>query len=46
VVTLGEIIRVRRVGMGLRAIATFDAETSGGVGNGLVSWYEAALAGP
>ncbi|WP_175439257.1 hypothetical protein [Streptomyces vilmorinianum] len=32
--------------MSLRAIATFDALTSGGVGNGLASWYEAALSGP
>ncbi|MFF2330904.1 MULTISPECIES: hypothetical protein [unclassified Streptomyces] len=32
--------------MGLRAIATFDAVTSGGVGTGLASWFGAALAGP
>lgn len=32
--------------MGLRAIATLDALTSGGVGNGLASWFGAALAGP
>ncbi|WP_327686090.1 hypothetical protein [Streptomyces sp. NBC_00467] len=32
--------------MGLRAIVTFDAPTGGGAGNGLVSWYDAALTGP
>ncbi|MEU3922857.1 hypothetical protein [Streptomyces sp. NPDC029004] len=32
--------------MGLRAMVTFDAGTGGGVGNGLVSWYDAALMGP
>ncbi len=32
--------------MGLRAIATFDAATRGGVGNGLASWYGSALSGP
>jgi hypothetical protein len=32
--------------MSLRAIATFDVSTGGGVGNGLASWFGAALAGP
>lgn len=32
--------------MGLRAMVTFDAATGGGIGNGLVSWYYAALTGP
>jgi hypothetical protein len=32
--------------MGLRAIVTFDAATGGGVGNGLATWYDAALSGP
>ncbi|MFE7127052.1 hypothetical protein [Streptomyces sp. NPDC057617] len=30
----------------MRAIATFDAGTDGGVGNGLASWFGAALTGP
>ncbi|MFE9922804.1 hypothetical protein ACFYQA_14825 [Streptomyces sp. NPDC005774] len=32
--------------MSLRAIATFDVSTGGGVGHGLASWFGAALAGP
>ncbi|MGV9590554.1 STAS domain-containing protein [Streptomyces tendae] len=33
-------------GVGLRAIATFDVSTGGGVGHGLATWFGAALAGP
>ncbi|MFF9861823.1 hypothetical protein [Streptomyces tendae] len=32
--------------MCLRAIATFDVSTGGGVGHGLATWFGAALAGP
>lgn len=32
--------------MSLRAIATFDVHTRGGVGNALASWFGAALAHP
>ncbi|MFD3415563.1 hypothetical protein [Streptomyces cyaneofuscatus] len=32
--------------MSLRAIATFDVHTEGGVGNALASWFDAALAHP